>query len=369
MQGHPEKNLPDIIEVSGELISEKQRSPGHVSKLLHDRYFWYIVVLAVFIGIFSYAPDSITLIGLGPVPDWELPFYVALYRSIFILSIAIAAWRFRTSGGIVTAILLALIIFSPLIFGLRELNIWLELGLIILGILTSLLIGRQGNMQRLLARTAVELQQQTTQLKQEMAERKRAEEEFRVLSLRAIESLVFALEAKDKYSAGHSRRVADIAIAIGRRMNLPADDLEDLRCSSLLHDVGKIAVEQFIQNKPGALTPEEYKHVMIHVQAGADIVKLIVNEKVVKLIEHHHDHYDGGHLHQVVAGEVIPLGARIIAIADAFDAMTSDRPYRSTMSAVDAKTEIQKCIGTQFDPVVVGTFLKIPMSDISSTLE
>lgn len=369
MQGSPPKNRSDILEVSGELISEKQGSPRHLTRLLHDRYFWYIVTLAVFIGIFCYASGITVLIGLGTEPSWALAYYVAAYRSIFILSIAIAAWRFRTSGGIVTAILLALIIFSPLIFGLRKVNIWLELGLTIVGILTSLLIGRQGNMQRLLAKTAVELKQQTTQLKQEIAERKRAEEEFRALSLSAIESLVYALEAKDKYSAGHSRRVADIAIAIGKRMNLSANDLEDLRCSSLLHDVGKIAVEQFVQNKPGALTPDEYKHVMTHVKAGTDIVKPIVNEKVVELIEHHHDHYDGGRRHQLVAGEIIPLGARIIAVADAFDAMTSDRPYRSTMSAADAITEIQKCIGTQFDPIVVETFLKIPTIEITSTPE
>lgn len=367
MQGHSKKNMPGI-EVSGKVTPEKQRSPGRITRLLHDSYFWYIVILAVFIAIFSYASEITTLFGLGTEPSWALAYYVAAYRSIFILSIAIAAWRFKTSGGIVTAILLALIIFSPLIFVSRELNIWLELGLVIVGVLVSLLIGRQGNMQRLLARNADELRQQTAELKQEIVERKRAEEEFRVLSLSAIESLVFALEAKDKYSAGHSRRVADIAIAIGRRMNLSADDLEDLRCSSLLHDVGKIAVEQFIQNKPSALTPDEYKHVMTHVQAGADIVKPIVNGKVVELIEHHHDHYNGGRLHQVVAGEVIPLGTRIIAVADAFDAMTSGRPYRPAMSVTEAIAEISRCIGTQFDPNVVGTFLKISTSDITSIL-
>jgi len=144
--------------------------------------------------------------------------------------------------------------------------------------------------------------------------------------------------------------------------------LENLRCSSLLHDVGKIAVEQVIQNKPGTLTPHEYEHIMIHVQAGVDIVKPIVNENIVQMIEHHHDHYDGGNPYQVVTKETIPLGARIIAVADAFDAMTSDRPYRSSMRAAEAMKEIQRCASTQFDPAIVGTFLKIPLNEIKSIL-
>ncbi len=368
MQSNLEKNLPGTIQISRGFVSEEQRLPRRITRLLSDRYFWYIVILAIFLGIFCYAPDITTSIGLGPRPGWEVAFYVALYRGVFVLSVAIAAWRFGILGGIVTSIILALIIFSPLISGLRELNLWIDVGLIIVGILASLLIGRQGKMQRLLAKNADELRQQTIQLKLGMAERKRVEGELRALSTRAIESLVFALEAKDKYFAGHSRRVAAITIAIGRRMNLPANDLEDLRCSSLVHDIGKIAVEQSVQNKPGALTPQEYKHIMIHVHAGVEIVKPIVNEKVVKMIEHHHDHYDGSNLHQVAAGEVIPLGARIIAVADAFDAMTSDRSYRPAMSAEEAITEIQKCSGTQFDPAVVRTFLKIPMSEITSIL-
>jgi putative nucleotidyltransferase with HDIG domain len=183
--------------------------------------------------------------------------------------------------------------------------------------------------------------------------------EIRRLFLGAIEALVFALEAKDKYTAGHSRRVTEIALAIGRELNLPEDDMEDLRWGSLLHDVGKIAVDQFIQNKPGKLTLEEYEHIMIHAQVGAGIVKPVVNDRVVAMVEHHHDHYDGSGLHQVVAGEDIPLGARILAVADAFDAMTSDRPYRPAMPVEEALREIGRYVGTQFDPVVASAFLKI----------
>lgn len=186
--------------------------------------------------------------------------------------------------------------------------------------------------------------------------------EIRKVFLGAIEALAFALEAKDKYTAGHSRRVTEIAVAIGKELGLSPDDIEDLRWGGLLHDVGKIAIDQLIQNKPGELTHEEYAHIMTHAHVGAGIVKPVVNGKVVEMIEHHHDRYDGSGMDQVVVGEDIPLGARILAVADAFDAMTSDRPYRSAMSAEEALSEIKRCTGTQFDPAVVVAFLKIPVS-------
>ncbi len=180
----------------------------------------------------------------------------------------------------------------------------------------------------------------------------------RRLFLGAIEALVSALEAKDKYTGGHSRRVTEIALAIGKELGLSARDMEDLRWGSLLHDVGKIAVHQAIQNKPGSLTREEYEHIMTHPQIGAHIVQPVVNGKITEIIEHHHDHYDGTGLHQVIPGSDIPLGARIIAVADAFDAMTSDRPYRAAMSIAEAVGEIKRCADTQFDPVIVAAFLK-----------
>jgi response regulator RpfG family c-di-GMP phosphodiesterase len=190
--------------------------------------------------------------------------------------------------------------------------------------------------------------------------------EIRTLFLSSIEALVFALEAKDKYTAGHSRRVNKIALDLGRGMNLSEEDLENLRWGSLLYDVGKIAVDQIIQNKPGKLTPAEYEHIMIHAQVGAGIVKPVVNQKVVEIVEHHHDHFNGSGLHQIVYGENIPLGARILAVADAYDAMTSDRPYRPAIPVEEARQEIERCSGTQFDPVVANTFLKLDNSCYTS---
>jgi putative nucleotidyltransferase with HDIG domain len=153
--------------------------------------------------------------------------------------------------------------------------------------------------------------------------------------------------------------VTDIALAIGKELDLSAQEMEDLRWGSLLHDIGKIAVDQAVQNKPGKLTREDYEHIMTHVHVGAEIVRPVVNQKITEMIEHHHDRYGGGGLHQVIAGDAIPLGARILAIADAFDAMISDRLYRSAMSITDIVEEIKCCAETQFDPMVVAAFLNV----------
>ena len=182
--------------------------------------------------------------------------------------------------------------------------------------------------------------------------------EMRKLFLGSVEALISALEAKDKYTGGHSRRVTQSAVAIGKELGLSIEDIEDLRWGSLLHDIGKIAIREAIQNKPGSLTREEYEHIMTHARIGAGIVRPIVNGRIVEMIEHHHDNYDGSGLRQIVGGSDIPLGARIIAVADAFDAMTSDRPYRPAMAVTKAIDEIQRCADSQFDPVVVVAFLE-----------
>ena len=179
------------------------------------------------------------------------------------------------------------------------------------------------------------------------------------LSLAGIEALVNALEAKDRYTAGHSRRVTEISEKIGRQLGLSENEMEDLRRGSILHDIGKIAVSELIQNKPGNLTEEEYEHMMIHAQVGAGIIRPVANQNVVDMVQHHHDHFDGQGLHQSVSGKNIPLGARILAVSDAFDAMTSDRPYRQGMLECRALQETGRCSGTQFDPDVVSAFLKL----------
>ncbi|MFC1939041.1 HD domain-containing phosphohydrolase [Chloroflexota bacterium] len=179
------------------------------------------------------------------------------------------------------------------------------------------------------------------------------------LLLGSIESLISALEAKDEYTAGHSRRVAQTSVMIGKHLELSADELDDLRWGALLHDVGKIAVNPSIQNKPGKLTQEEYEHLMIHVRKGVDIVGPVANERVLQIIRHHHSRYDGTGLNQTQMAGAIPLGARIVAVADTFDSITSDRPYRRAKSVSEAVKEILRCSSTQFEPEVVNAFLSI----------
>jgi len=185
--------------------------------------------------------------------------------------------------------------------------------------------------------------------------------ELQELFIDAIESLVGALEAKDKYTAGHSRRVTKIAVDTGLTLGLTGEELGNLRWAALLHDIGKIGIDPSVQNKPGMLTPTEYNYILTHCTIGPGIVQPLVNDMIVEAIRHHHDSYDGSGLNQTVAGEEIPLGARILAVVDSFDAMTSDRPYRAAMAASKAITEIKRCAGTQFDPAVVKAFLKTPI--------
>ena len=184
--------------------------------------------------------------------------------------------------------------------------------------------------------------------------------------LGAMSALSFALEAKDSYTAGHSRRVADIAVAIGRRLGLGESELESLRWGSLLHDMAKIAVDESVLHKSGKLTPREYEHVMTHPLVGACLAgSLVQKQEILDIIEHHHSHYDGSGLRQRVAGEGIPLLARIVAVADAYDAMTSERPYRPALSRDEALGVIRSETGRQFDPRVATALLEMSPGDIS----
>jgi putative two-component system response regulator len=183
--------------------------------------------------------------------------------------------------------------------------------------------------------------------------------EPRQLFLGTIETLVKTLEACDSYTKDHSQAVAEIALSLGKAMKLTPEELDDLHWAALLHDVGKIAVDPNILNKPSELTSSEYRHIMTHAIIGPNLVKPFVNAKVVEIISHHHDHFDGCGLDQKTKGKEIPLGARIVALADAYQAMTSDRPYRKALSKLDAIEEIQWYSGTQFDPIIANNMISI----------
>lgn len=181
---------------------------------------------------------------------------------------------------------------------------------------------------------------------------------------RAVRALTAAIEAKDAYTEGHVGRVSKLAEAVGRRLGLGDAEREALRWASILHDVGKIGVPEQILRKPGPLTPEERAVMQRHAELGARILDNVAGmEGAAALVLRHQERFDGRRDGPFpgypggLAGEAIPLGARIIAVADAFDAMTSDRPYRAGRSPAQAAEELRRESGRQFDPRVVEAFL------------
>jgi putative two-component system response regulator len=183
--------------------------------------------------------------------------------------------------------------------------------------------------------------------------------ELQTLFIDAVESLIGALEAKDKYTAGHSRRVTKIAVDIAQVLGMKGEDMENLRWSALLHDIGKIGIDPSVQNKPGMLTPSEYNYILTHCTIGPGIVQPLVNEKISEAIRHHHDSFDGNGVNQNLKGEEIPLISRILAIADSFDAMTSTRPYRTPLTLAGAIEELERESGRQFDPQLIKVFIPL----------
>jgi putative nucleotidyltransferase with HDIG domain len=172
-----------------------------------------------------------------------------------------------------------------------------------------------------------------------------------------IRTLVNMIEAKDKYTHGHSERVTRLSLAVGKELALDEKAAETLRVAGLLHDIGKVGVPEAILNKPGSLTDEEFALIKKHPEAGADFIKHLEGfEEIIAGIRHHHERYDGRGYPDGLAGEKIPLLARIIAVADSFDAMTSDRAYRKALSVEAALGEVVKNKGSQFDPAAADAF-------------
>lgn len=188
---------------------------------------------------------------------------------------------------------------------------------------------------------------------------RRREAELNTVVDDTITAFVHAIRAADGSTAAHSQKVAEYAVAIARELKLEPELVEQVRRAALLHDVGKLAVPKEILNKPGPLDPEEWEVIRRHPEVSEGIVACMSHLKpLLPAVRHHHERLDGRGYPDGVKGGDLPLEARIIAVADAFDAMTSRRSYREPMSEQAAVEQLLKNVGSQFDPVVVDAFLR-----------
>ncbi len=185
-------------------------------------------------------------------------------------------------------------------------------------------------------------------------------ESLEEIYIEVITAMASAIDARDAYTHGHSQRVTEYAVAIAEEMGLSPAEVDIIRNASILHDVGKIGIKEEILKKPGRLSEEERREMEYHPFIGTKILHSVrLLEPVMPLVYHHHERYDGTGYPDGLRGEEIPLGARIISVADAFESMTSDRPYRKAMPVEEAMAELRYNAGRQFDPRVVEVFARL----------
>ena len=178
--------------------------------------------------------------------------------------------------------------------------------------------------------------------------------------MESIQTLKSTVDAKDKYTRGHSDRVAEYAVLIGKELGLPEKELNNLKIGGLFHDIGKIGVPDIILQKNGKLSDDEYSEIKNHPTIGAHILSTAsIFSDIIPIVKHHHERYDGNGYPGRLKGEEIPYFARIIAIADSFDAMVSKRSYRDAQDLNYVISEFKRCKGTQFDPKLTEVFLDI----------
>lgn len=186
----------------------------------------------------------------------------------------------------------------------------------------------------------------------------------------SIQTLRYTVDAKDNYTRGHSDRVAEYSVLLGKALNLPENDINTLNIGGLFHDIGKIGVPDSILLKEDKLTSDEYSEIKNHPSIGAHILSTAsIFHDIIPIVKHHHEKYDGTGYPGRLKGEEIPYLARITAIADSFDAMTSKRTYRESLPIEDVVIEFEKCRGTQFDPELTDVFLNIVRNNYDKILE
>lgn len=201
---------------------------------------------------------------------------------------------------------------------------------------------------------------QMNEIKKINEELKNTNEKLEKAYLESIQTLRFTVEAKDSYTRGHSDRVSEYSVLIGKRLNLSEEDLKILKIGGLFHDIGKIGVPDSILLKESKLTDDEYSEIKNHPSIGSHILSTAsIFQDIIPIVKHHHEKYDGHGYPSQLKGNDIPYFARIAAIADSFDAMTSRRTYRDSLPIETVIAEFERCKGTQFDPEIADIFLDI----------
>lgn len=176
--------------------------------------------------------------------------------------------------------------------------------------------------------------------------------------LQTVMTLAKLIESRDAYVGSHCRKVTDLAVRLARKLDCSAPEVQSIRWAAMLHDIGKVGIRDEILNKKGSLSRDEWSAMRCHPETGAEIVRTAANlDFVASIILAHHERWDGNGYPYGLQKDLIPFGARILAVADAFGAMTDDRPYRSSCTLDDAIVELRRCSGTQFDPKVVDAFV------------
>jgi putative two-component system response regulator len=216
-----------------------------------------------------------------------------------------------------------------------------------------------GAVRRALHKRTLNIEQQRVErlIREEVmlrtAELEKEKETLRNLTMSIARSLINAMEAKDLYLRGHSQRVAELGASIAEELGLDPDTVEHVRLAGQLHDVGKIGIRESVLNKPGKLTAEEYEHVKDHVRMSMEILAPLTHlERVLSYVHDHHEHWNGGGYPRGLKGEEISIGGRILAAADAFDAVTSRRAYREALGQDAAVQYLASHVGTLLDPAV-----------------
>ncbi len=222
----------------------------------------------------------------------------------------------------------------------------------------------------LLVESGIKAVAQMNQIKEINLELKDTYDKLEKAYLENIQTLRYTVEAKDPYTRGHSDRVSEYSVLLGKKLGLSEQDINLLKVGGLFHDIGKIGVPDSILLKESKLTDDEYSEIKNHPTIGTHILSnATIFKDTLPIVKHHHERYDGNGYPGKLVGEQIPYLARITAIADSFDAMTSRRTYRNSLSLDVVKSEIERCKGTQFDPNYANAFLDIINNDYSQIEE